>query len=236
MNLGRIVVSLLKGKVIAAIAVGVVLVGGGTAVMAATSTGQHFIQTLTPQAATLKSHDLSTNQGHKDDSSQQNGTSDHHDICSELDDAQSLAAKFSVKTANFSDAIQAICELRNGTFKGVTPKGITVVSHQSFSYEEVAQLLRYAMYLANRDKANGTSKLISDNLRTYLAAALQSCGTTSLAACVKQNIPIPSFLHNSTGNSSGENSPNWGSISGNTPSFDNKNSQGKPISIPALDH
>jgi len=99
MNLGRIVVSLLKGKVIAAIAVGAVLVGGGTAVMAATSTGQHFMQTLTPQpqAATLKSHDLSTNQGHKDNSSQPNGTSDHNNICGELENVQSLAGKLSLK-------------------------------------------------------------------------------------------------------------------------------------------
>jgi hypothetical protein len=232
MNLGRLVVSLLKGKVIAAIAVGAVLVGGGTAVMAATSTGQHFMQTLAPQAATLKSHDLSTNQGHTKDSSQQNGTSDHNNICSELDDAQSLAAKFSVKTPNLSDAIQAICELRNGTFKGVTPNGITVVSRQSFSYEEVAQLLRYAMYLAVQDKANSVSKLTGGNLRAYIAAALQSCGSTPVLTCVKQN--IPNFLPNSTGKKI--TIPNWNSDGGNIPSFDNKNSQGKPISIPALSH
>jgi hypothetical protein len=233
MNLGRLVVSLLKGKVIAAIAVGAVLVGGGTAVMAATSTGQHFIQTLTPQpqAAILKSHDLSTNQGHKNDSSQQNGASDHNNICHELDTVQSLAGKFSLKTTSVSDAIQAICALHNGTFKGVTPNGITVLSQRALNYDEIAQLLKYAEYLANQNKANGSGKLTSDNLRAYLAAALQSCGTTPLATCVKQN--ISSFLHDITG----KNSPNGGTNSGNIPSFDNKNGQGKPIiSIPVLSH
>ena len=64
MNLGSIVVSLLKGKALAVIGASVVLAGGATAVMAATPTGQHLIQTVITTQRTS-----SNANGNKDDSS-----------------------------------------------------------------------------------------------------------------------------------------------------------------------
>jgi len=254
MNLGRIVVSLLKGKTIAVIGVGAVLAGGTTAVMAATPAGQHLIQTITTHTASLGSHDSSTNQAHKgnkddsshsstangnkDDSSHRDGTSaanDHDKICPGLDDVQRLAGKFSLNTASISDAIQAICTLHDGTFKATTPNGIAVVSSRVLGYGEIDQLLTYAQYLASHDKANATGKLTSDNVRTYLAAALRSCGTISLMTCVKQN--IPSFWPGNTGSSTKENSisvnsnTNVNSNSGDGHSSDNKNGGGRSTSM-----
>ena len=95
MNFGRIIVSLLKGKALVLIGASVVLTGGVTAVMAATPTGQHLIQTAitaqkaTPTATSRKddrnrsSHENATS--HKDDqgdSSHENAkATDHTNLC-----------------------------------------------------------------------------------------------------------------------------------------------------------
>src|SRR5258708_29722798 len=133
MNLGRIVISLLKGKTIAVIGVGAMLAGGTTAVMAATPAGQHLIQTVTTQAASLGSHDSSTNHpdgaftpnSHKDHVSHGNGTStaNDHDKTCPGPDVQVLARMFSLNTDSNSDDIQAICALPNRPFNGTTPNG-----------------------------------------------------------------------------------------------------------------
>ena len=250
MSLGRIVVNLLKGKVIAVIGVGAVLAGGATAAMAATPTGQHFIQTVTAQAANLSSHDLSTNRpngaftpsSHKDDSSHQDATPTAK-ACPGPD-VQILATMFSLNTGSNSDDIQAICALRNGTFTGTTPNGQTVTSSRVFGDGEIYILLRYAQYLASHDKSNTAGKLTNENTRNYLAAGLQSCGTSSFEACVKQVVPsswldkIPDNIKDSIQNKipNGNGIPNWNSTNGGGSSSDNKNNGGKSTNMLSLNH
>ncbi len=81
--------------------------------------------------------------------------------------------------------MQAICSLHQGTFKGTTPGGVSVSSHRVFGYGEIADLLTYAQFLATHDNAT----LTSDNPRSYLAEALQRCGTTPLETCLKATVP-----------------------------------------------
>ncbi|HEX3643527.1 MAG TPA: hypothetical protein VHV10_19750, partial [Ktedonobacteraceae bacterium] len=90
--------------------------------------------------------------------------------------------------------------------------------------------------LASHDQANTAGKLTSSNARAYLAAALQSCGTTPLATCVKEH--VPSSQPDTTGKSTKENTPggtsqtNGNSTSGGNHSSDTKNAGGRPTSTP----
>lgn len=94
-----------------------------------------------------------------------------------------------LSSASQSSAVQAICALHTGAFKGTTPGGSTVSSNRVFGYGEIDQLLIYARYLATHDKANATGQLTNGNVESYLAEALQSCGTSPLEQCLKTNIP-----------------------------------------------
>jgi hypothetical protein len=253
MNLGSIVVSLLKGKALAVIGASVVLAGGATAVMAATPTGQHLIQTvITTQRTSSNANGNKDDSSHgkaslnanghtddKDDSSHGKATpaaTGHNTSCPGLSDAQRLAGNSSLDTASESDDVQAICTLHTGTFKGTTPGGKSVLSTGVLGYGEIDQLLTSAQDLASHDKTNAAGKLTSSNARTYLAAALQSCGTTSLATCMKEH--VPSSQPDTTGKSPKESTPggtsqtNGNSTSGDNPSSDNKNAGGRPTSTP----
>jgi hypothetical protein len=117
--------------------------------------------------------------------------------CPGLPDAQRLATQFALSTDSTSDDIQAMCSLHQGTFKGATPNSSSISSKRVFGYGEIDQLLTYAQFLAGQDKANAGGKLTSANARGYLAAAVQSCGTTPLMMCLKTNIP---GFHLGTGN------------------------------------
>jgi hypothetical protein len=253
MSLGRIIVSLFKGKALALIGASVVLAGGATAVMAATPTGQHLIQTVITTQRTSpnanghtddSSHgkaSLNTN-GHKDDQDDSShgkatpAATGHNISCPGLTDAQRLAGTSSLNTASESDDVQAICTLHTGTFKGTTPSGKSVLSTGVLGYGEIDQLLTYAQDLASHDQANTAGKLTSSNARAYLAAALQSCGTTPLATCVKEH--VPSSQPDNTGKSTKENTPggtsqtNGNSTSGDNHSSDTKNAGGRPTSTP----
>lgn len=255
MSLGRIIVSLLKGKALAVIGTSIVLTGGVTAVMAATPTGQHLIQTVVPtQSATLtatshkddldsSSHRNSTSHtDNQDGSSHPNATvTDHNNPCPGLADAQRLAANFSLNTAAGSGDIDAICTLHTGTFKGTVPNGQVVLSRQVLGYGEINQLLTYAQDLASHDQANTTGKLTSGNVRFYLAAVLQHCGTTSLVTCVKEE-HIPSSQPDPTASSSKEETVNPTShangnengTSTDNHTSDNKNAWGKPTNMPTV--
>ncbi len=255
MSLGRIIVSLLKGKALAVIGTSIVLTGGVTAVMAATPTGQHLIQTVVPtQSATLtatshkddldsSSHRNSTSHtDNQDGSSHPNATvTDHNNPCPGLADAQRLAANFSLNTAAGSGDIDAICTLHTGTFKGTVPNGQVVLSRQVLGYGEINQLLTYAQDLASHDQANTTGKLTSGNVRFYLAAVLQHCGTTPLVTCVKEE-HIPSSQPDPTASSSKEETVNPTShangngngTSTDNHSSDNKNAWGKPTNMPTV--
>ena len=102
---------------------------------------------------------------------------------------QNLAASFSLSLDTTSDAVQAICSLHQGTFKGTTPSGAAVSSSRVFGYGEINELLTYAQYLATHDTTNAGGTLTSENARSYLAEALQNCGPTALESCLMTKIP-----------------------------------------------
>lgn len=170
--------SFITVKVLAGIVSGVVLVGGATAVFAATPAGQHVFHTVSASTDATKTPNA-------DHQHQGNSSKD----CAGQPDAQRLAAKFSLKTASKSDDMQAICSLHSGAFTGTTPGGSSVSSSRVFGYGEIDMLLTYAQYLAAHDKTHAGTQLTSDNARSYLAQALQGCGTTPLEKCLKANIP-----------------------------------------------
>lgn len=169
---------LLKVKLLAAILAGAALIGGGTAVLAATPAGQHTLHALTGSASDGVTPDA-TKQGHDA----------HNNSCPGLPDAQHLATQFSLSTASDSDALQAICALHAGTFKGTTPGGSAVSSSRIFGYGEIKLLLTYAQFLSNHDQANGSGPLTTTNARGFLAEALHNCGTTPLEPCLQAHIP-----------------------------------------------
>lgn len=207
----------LKGKLLVALIAGVALIGGATAVFAANAAGQGVVHSITHTwSSTATTPDVASHKNNSHD------TTSHKNECSGLPEAQQLASTFSLSIASKSDAIQAICALHQGTFKGTTSSGASVSSNRVFGYGEIAMLLTYAQYLATHDKANASSKLTSDNVRGYLVQALQSCDTTPLETCLKTN--IPGFQ---SGNSNGNRQSN-----GNPGSHGNGNGHGKPARTP----
>jgi hypothetical protein len=203
----------LKAKLIIALLAGVAVVGGGTAVFASTSAGQH-----TWQAITSAAHATMTPEATEQNHQIQNNS------CAGLADAQRLATQFSLSTAGASDAVQAICALHGGTFNGTIPGGSTVSSSRVFGYGEIEQLLTYAQFLASHDQSNQDGKLTTGNARGYLAEALQRCGTTPLEGCLKTHIP---GYQPGNGNGNGNGGGN-----GNG----NGNGGGKPTSTPTPHH
>ncbi len=174
---------LLKGKLLVAALLSITVASGTTAVFAATPAGKgavHAIMAMAhAQAATHKN-------GHH--ASSHNAAGRKNSTCPGLPEAQQLAAKYALSTDRDEDAVQAICALHRGTFVGTTPAGASVSSQQVFGYGEINKLLASAQFLATHDKANATGKLTDSNVRSYLALALQHCGTTSLERCLKTNI------------------------------------------------
>lgn len=67
------------------------------------------------------------------------------------------------------------------TFRGKTANGTPVSSDRVYGYGEVDQLLTSAQHVAG-------GRLTDSNVRTSLAEALHSCGTTPLAVCLKNTI------------------------------------------------
>lgn len=216
--------SLLRGKLLALALVSVAVVGGATAVFAATSTGQNIVHSITGSTHADNAVDVNN---HKNNSSHANNGKDNsnsNNNCPGLPDAQKLATQFSLSTSSTGNDIQAICSLHQGTFKGTTPSGTSVNSSRVFGYGEIDMLLTYAQFLATQDKANAGGKLSSDNVSSYLAEAVGNCGTTPLNTCLKTN--IPNFQPgNDHANGSGSHDGNGNSTGG-----------GKPTSTPTPHH
>ncbi len=204
---------LLKGKLLVALLAGVAVVGGGAAAFAATPAGQQALHTFTGSAHATVTPKATEQDAHTPG----NG-------CAGLADAQRLAAQFSLSAASDSDAVQAICALHAGTFKGTIPGGSAVSSSRVFGYGEIEQLLTYARYLASHDQSNQDGKLTTGNARGYLAEALQNCGTTPLESCLKARIP-----GYQPGNGNGGGKPT------STPTPPG-NGGGKPTSTPTPHH
>jgi hypothetical protein len=193
--------ALLKGKLALTAVASVLLLGGATAVFAATPAGRSVVQSITHTSPTVAA---SATKGAKS-SGQSNGQgrqNQDHNACPGLPDAQNLAKKYGLSTASNSAGVMAICALHQGTFKGTTTSGVAVNASRVYGYGEIDQLLTYAKYLAGQDQTNMGGKLTDTNVSSYLAAALHSCGSTPLATCLKTNIPnYQPGDHNGSGNS-----------------------------------
>ncbi len=113
----------------------------------------------------------------------------HQSACPGLSQAQKLASSYHLSTDSQGDAVQAICALHQGTFKGAASDGTLITASRVYGYGEIDQLLTYAQYLAAQDKTSPDGKLSDTNVRSYLAAALQSCGTSPLATCLQTHMP-----------------------------------------------
>ncbi|HEU5197987.1 MAG TPA: hypothetical protein VFU32_00030 [Ktedonobacterales bacterium] len=199
------IVAFLKAKLVVTVIAGVVLAGGATAVLAATPAGGQIFHAASNSAQVTKTPDA----GQPTREGQTN-------TCPGLTDAQNLAGKYTLSSENQSSAVQAICALHSGTFKGTTPGGSAISSSRLYGYGEIDQLLTYARYLATHDKANSTSSLTDGNVESYLAEALQSCGSSPIEQCLKTNIP--------------DYQPGTGSGDGNG------NGRGKPTGSPTPHH
>ncbi len=191
-------VCLLKGKILVAVLLSIAVASGTTAVFAATPAGQGVVHAIMgvahAKAATHKnSHDASS---HK-------AAGRKISTCPGLPEAQKLAAKYALSTDRDGDTIQAICALHRGTFVGTTPAGASVSSQRVFGYGEINKLLASAQFLATHDKANASGKLTDSNVRSYLALALQHCGTTSLERCLKTKVQPGNSGSNKGGNGHG---------------------------------
>ena len=176
-----------KGKVLVALVASLMLIGSATAAFASTPVGRDIVHTITHTQSTATMPDIA---GHKNKSkSQDNNTSSHSTSCPGLPEVNNLATEFGLGSGSTDDAVQAICALHQGTFKGTTPGNTSVTSSRVFGFGEIEMLLTYAQFLVGHDKANTTGKLATTNASSYLAQALQSCGTTALETCLKTNIP-----------------------------------------------
>src|SRR5260221_9602699 len=190
---------LLKGKLLVAVLLSIAVASGTTAVFAVTPAGQgvvHAMMAMThAKAATHKnSHHASNHKAAGRKSS----------TCPGLPEAQHLAVKYALSTDRDGEAVQAICVLHRGTFVGTTPAGASVSSQQVFGYGEIDKLLAYAQFLATHAKANASSKLTDSNVRSFLALALQHCGTTSLERCLKTKVQPGNSGSNNGGNGHGQ--------------------------------
>src|SRR6266568_472277 len=195
-------VRLFKGKLIVVALVSVAVVGGATA-FAATSAGQGLVHALTGQGHAPATPEVESHGNHLQANNHQADKSNKN-TCPGLPDAQRLATQFALSTANTGDDIQALCALHRGAFTGTIPNGASVSSKRVFGYGEIDQLLTYAQFLAGQDKANAGGKLTSANARSFLAEAVQSCGTTPLVTCLKTNMPgFESGNSNDTSNGNG---------------------------------
>jgi hypothetical protein len=188
--------SSLKGKLLVAALLSITVASGTTAVFAATPAGQSAVHAFMAMAHATLHRD-----GHH--ANNQKAAGRKSSTCPGLPEAQQLAAKYALSTDRDGDAVQAMCALHRGTFVGTTPAGASVSSQLVFGYGEIDKLLAYAQFLATHDKANASGKLTDSNVRSYLALALQHCGTTSLERCLKTKAQPGNSGSNKGGNGHG---------------------------------
>jgi hypothetical protein len=171
-----------QAQALSMIVAGVLMLGGASAVFASTSVGRHVLQSTVHTHAAVAAAALHTSRH----DGQKAGTSKQKQgDCPGLPAAQQLATQHHLSSADQGDAVNAICALHQGTFKGTTSRGVSVTAGRVYGYGEIDQLLTYAQYLASHDQAHAGGKLTATNVSSYLAAALHSCGATTLETCVK---------------------------------------------------
>lgn len=187
MGLSHIVGTLLKGKVLATVLVGVAVVGGATAA-AATPVGQQLVQHIVAAHPTTAATGQQQADPHATNHTKEQTTGQGKD-CPGLVEAQQLASSFSLATQSTSTSITMICALHQGTFNATTTAGASVASARVFGYGEIHDLLTYAQFLASQTQANASGKLTDANVGSYLAQAVQKCSTSPLMACLQANMP-----------------------------------------------
>jgi len=172
---------LFKGKVLVVALLSIMVASSTTAVFAASPAEQgavHAIMAMAHAQAALQ-RDGHHASGHK-------VAERKSSTCPGLPEAQQLAAKYALSTGRDGDAVPAMCALHRGAFVGTTPAGASVSSQQVFGYGEIEKLLIYAQFLVTHATAN--EKLTDSDARSYLALALQHCGTTPLETCLKTHV------------------------------------------------
>ncbi len=190
MRLSRVLSCLLKGKFLAIALVSIALAAGTAAMAASTPAGRNVVQTVVKlETATSTPGKTSVTTRPESRNTATPGTNKSATNCAGLPEAQTLAASFSLSTNSTNDALQAICALHQGTFKGTTPSGAAVSSSWVFGYGEIKDLLTYARYLATHDTTSAGGTLTTTNTRSYLAEALHNCGTMALEACLMTKMP-----------------------------------------------
>jgi hypothetical protein len=230
MRLSSVLSSLIRGKFLAVALVSIAVATGTAAMAASTPAGRNVVQAvvgLTSATSTPGKPSVTLGPGSGDTATP--GTNKSASNCAGLPEAQTLAASFSLSTDSTSDALQAICALHQGTFKGTTPSGATISSSRVFGYGEIKDLLTYARYVATHDTPSAGGTLASTNARSYLAEALHTCGTTALEACLMTK--MPGFQPGQSGNNGKPSStPTPGS--GRPTSTPTPPDGGKPTSTP----
>lgn len=181
---------LLRNKLLVLVVAGAVILGGTTVVLAATMSGQQGAHSptaahLSATATATAGHRSDDDQKGDDDKDTDKDTEGQNQSCSGQE-VQDFLQHFRLATTKNSAAVQAVCALHAGTFKGTSPKGAAVSSSQKFRFEEIAQLFLLAQSLAMKDGV----KLNDTNVTSYLASAVQTCSTfSSTSACLKNTLP-----------------------------------------------
>src|SRR5260370_15003301 len=175
--------SLLKRKLLVAALLSITVASGTTAVFAAMPAGQGAVHAMMAMA-----HGQAALHRDGNHASCHKAAGRKSSACPGLPEGQQLAAKYALSAGRDGDAVQAMCALHRGTFVGTTPAGAVVSSQQVFGYGEINKLLASAQFLATHDKANASGKLTDSNVRSFLALALQHCGTTHLETCMKTRV------------------------------------------------
>jgi hypothetical protein len=190
MRLRTLLSGLLKGKLVVMALVSLAVFGGAVAMAASTSGGQSVFHALVGSTSATSAPDKpSPTHGTGREATPTSGANRHAAMCPGLPEAQHLAASFSLSTTSTGDAVQAICSLHQGTFKGITPSGTALSSRQVFGYGEIKELLSYARYLAPHQATQTSGTVTNSNVRSYLAQALQRCGTSQLEVCLATKMP-----------------------------------------------
>jgi hypothetical protein len=190
MRFSTLLNGLLKGKLLAIALVSIAVFGGTAAMAASTPGGQSVFHAIVGSAsATSTPEKPSPTHRTGREATPTSGANRHTGNCPGLPEAQNLAASFSLSTNSAGDAVQAICSLHQGTFKGITPSGTALSSSRVFGYGEIQELLTYARYLAPHEATKTSGTVTNSNARSYLAEALQRCGMSQLETCLAANLP-----------------------------------------------
>jgi hypothetical protein len=180
--------SLVSKKALMIALVVIAFVGGTGIALAATPAGHDLVQHLTGSHATAsptqKSDQHGATHGIATATANKQNPQGNTNSCAGQPKAQQLATQFSLSTESNGSAMLVICALHDGSFQG-TVDGKSVTIDHALGYGEIAHLLTYAQSLA----AKNGEKLTNSNVQTYVATALNTCGSTKVVPCASTPTP-----------------------------------------------